>query len=93
MFEVILLEKSEKALKESFDYYESLQFGLGDYFLNQIDQAISSLENNPFFQIPYEDIGCLPVSKFPFWVHYSINDERRRVYIYNILHTSRNPPF
>lgn len=73
----------------AIDFYEEKQKGLGKRLFNEIENAFNLLTKNPFFQIRYDDIRCLPLKKFPFMIHYRI--EGSEVLIFAILHTSLNP--
>lgn len=76
-------------IQQAIDYYDSQQVGLGQRFLKAIEIHFKVLANNPKFQIKYSNIRCLRVKKFPYLIHFSIND--KTVYIHAVLHTSLNP--
>ena len=74
------------------DWYELQSKGLGNRYKKQVKQQINSLKENPYlFAIKYKEIHCRKIEKFPFLIHYKINDELKTVYVYAIFHTSRNP--
>ncbi|SOE21543.1 ParE toxin of type II toxin-antitoxin system, parDE [Spirosomataceae bacterium TFI 002] len=91
MFKVLLNRKAQVGLQKAFNYYENLSPKLGVYFLDQIESSLNSLESNPFFQIRYSNIRCLPVSRFPFMLHYEVFEAEGLVKVYDILHTSIDP--
>ena len=82
---------SNSSLQKVIDYYNDQQKGLGKRFAKEVFKSSKQLEKNPYFQIRYDDIRCLPIHKFPFMIHYSINEDLGRVLIFAILHTSINP--
>jgi hypothetical protein len=91
MFKVELNQKALTNVQNCFDYYQNLADGLGDRFLDDIDKAIEALEINPFYQIRYDAVRCLPLQIFPFLVHFVVFEDKKLVRIYDILHTSIDP--
>jgi mRNA-degrading endonuclease RelE of RelBE toxin-antitoxin system len=66
--------------------------GLGKRYTNQVKKQINALKKDPYiFSIKYKEIRCKKIDKFPFMIHYKINEELKTVYIFAIFHTSRNP--
>lgn len=78
-------------LQLAIDYYNHQQRGLGKRFGLAVKNASKQLEKNPFFQVRYDEIRCLPVHKFPLMIHFSVNEAHKTVRIFAILHTSLNP--
>jgi hypothetical protein len=78
-------------IESAKNYYEEKQKGLGIRFGKTIRNSISSLPKQPYFQIRYSDIRCKPIPKFPFMIHFSIDETKNRINIYGVIHTSKNP--
>lgn len=78
-------------LQKAIDYYDEQQFGLGKRFEKTIDKHFTTLGKNPFFQLRYDNVHCMPVKKFPFMIHYTIDEENKKIKINAVLHTSLNP--
>ncbi len=78
-----------KCIAEWYDQQQSL---LGDRFQVTIIKHINKLENAPYsFAIRYNEIRCMSVTKFPFMVHFYINEETRYVEVLAVISTHRNP--
>lgn len=77
-------------LQEAIDYYEAEQKGLAQYFGEQIEQAFLTLERNPFFQIRYDNVRCLPIKKFPYMFHFTINESTKTIHIRALINTYKN---
>ncbi|MFN0049449.1 MAG: hypothetical protein ACKVOU_10025 [Cytophagales bacterium] len=90
-FAVLFQQEALIHLQTAIDYYNLQQRGLGKRFGLAVQKGAKQLENNPFFQLRYDDIRCLPVHKFPFMIHFCVNEELRRVRIFAVLHTSLDP--
>ncbi len=90
-FEVVLEPDAVLDIQDAIDYYDTKVSGLGAKFLNEIESCIQTLQKNPFFQIRYEMVRCLPVSRFPFMLHYTVDEQLQIVNIRAVIHTSLNP--
>jgi hypothetical protein len=64
--------------------------GLGSRFQKQVKHQINLLKiKAEYYSVRYSDVRCMVIKKFPFLVHYII--EESTVKIFAVLHTSRNP--
>jgi hypothetical protein len=43
------------------------------------------------YAIRYADVRCMLVKKFPFMVHFTIDENQKLVEVFAVHHTSRNP--
>ena len=82
-------------LQDIVDYYfkESKSNKLGKRFIKIIKTQFSLLKNSALhYHIRYDDdVRCLPISVFPFMIHYRVNEENNSVYVEAVIHTSKNP--
>ena len=80
-------------IQETFEWYEIQLKGLGlRYKTLAKKKKINSLKKDPYlFSIKYNTIRCRKIEKFPFLIHYEINEENKTVTIFAVFHTSRNP--
>lgn len=90
-FEVEIDLRAVEDVRTAKDYYESQQLGLGLRFEKAVAQLVSILQKNPFFQIRYDQIRCVPMNKFPFMIHFLLDEEKKRIRIIAVTHTSLNP--
>jgi len=66
--------------------------GLGLRYKTQTKKQIQSLKKNPYlFSIKYNEIRCGKIEKFPFLIHYLIDEEQKIISVFAVFHTSRNP--
>ena len=91
MFKVIILPKALSNIQDAVDYYDEQQIGLEERFKNYLNTYIVALQENPFYQIRYDEIRCLPLKKFPFMLHYNIDEKEKAIEILALVHTSQNP--
>ena len=79
-------------IQETFEWYETQLKGLGLRYKTQAKKQINSLKKDPYlFNIKYNEIRCRKIEKFPFLIHYLINENTKTVTVFAVFHTSRNP--
>lgn len=81
-----------KDIQEAIEWYELQLKGLGQRYKTQTIKSINSLKKNPFvFSVKYNDIHCRKIEKFPFLIHYVIDENIKIITVFAVFHTSRNP--
>jgi len=79
-------------IQEATDWYIMQSDNLGNRFQKQVKLQIDNLEKNAFtFGIRYANVRCMLIKKFPFLVHFTIDEVNNTVNIFALLHTSRIP--
>lgn len=77
---------------ESIEWYNKAQPGLGIKFYKQVLAVFKTIRKNPLaFAIRYKTCHTANVKKFPFMVHYFIDDPKKIIVVTSVLHTSRDP--
>lgn len=89
-FTIVLDPRAVQDIQESIDYYEDQEPGLGRQ-LEHVDHYFSLLIKNPFFQVRYDSVHCLPLNRFPHMIHYTVNDEKKEITIRALFHTAKDP--
>ena len=57
------------------DWYNEQLQRLGSRFQKQVIVQINSLRSNPFgYAIRYAEVRCMIIKKFPFMVHFTIDE-------------------
>jgi toxin ParE1/3/4 len=74
----------------AFAWYERQRCGLGFDFLDCVEDAISSIEDNPrMYRIYYSCFrGCV-VRRFPFSIFYSIEDDE--IVVHSVFDNRQDP--
>lgn len=90
-FTLVIDPRAMKDVQDAIDYYEDQQSGLGVRFENALNEHLLKLEKSPFFRIRYDNVRCLLVKKFPYMLHFSVNEDQQLVYIWAVLHTAQDP--
>lgn len=85
-----ILESAKQDLQEGFDFYESQEAGIGDYFLESLFSDIESLRLFARMHgVHFGRYHRLLSKRFPFAVYYRIEDDEARVYA--VLDCRRDP--
>ena len=91
VFKIVITHKARIDTLESIEWYDKQSVGLGKRFYQAIQKEYKILRQNPYFQIRYDDVRCLPLDKFPFMLHFVVDEERKQVVIIGIICTHRDP--
>ena len=89
-----LIKINKRALNDiqkALNYYDKIDTSIGDKFQKNLDKVIADITNNPFYQIRYSDVHCMLVKKFPYMIHFQVNEKKNTVIIRAIINTSKNP--
>lgn len=90
-FRIKIEPEARVDIQSAIDWYNEQKKSLGKRFFKETQTALKVLSQNPFYQKRYENVYCFPLKKFPYLVHFTINEENRVVIIRAIFHTSLNP--
>ena len=90
-FKVKIEPDARLDIQEAITWYNKQQKALGKKFHSNVLTHIDSLAKNPHFEIRYDTVHCLPLKKFPFMIHFTINETQKLVTVRAVFHTSLNP--
>ena len=71
-------------------WYEDRSLGLGDRFLDRVDDCINRIRKNPeLYEKVYKDYRRVVVHRFPYVVFYesSVNT----ITVYSVFHSAQDP--
>jgi len=79
-------------IQEITNWYNKCLPKLGTRFQQVVKQQIGTLTYNAnAYSIRYKNVRCMFVRKFPYLVHFQLDEATRVVEIFAVIHTSRNP--
>lgn len=91
-YKVRLLPDAYLDIREVIDWYNNAKRGLGKKFYQSLKSKLETISRNPFhFQVSYRDARNAMIDKFPYQIHFRVEDLERSVIVFAITHTSRNP--
>lgn len=77
-------------VRDAYQFYDSRKSGLGDEFIDALDQILHLISENPnLFAVDFKEVRKAPLKRFPFSVYYEIYEDQ--ILIYSIFHQSRKP--
>lgn len=79
-------------IQNAADWYDERLPKLGSRFKKAVKTQIKLLKNNADgYSVRYGEVRCALVKKFPFLIHFIINEKNQIIEIFAVFHTSRNP--
>jgi mRNA-degrading endonuclease RelE of RelBE toxin-antitoxin system len=87
-YSVVIDPLAIQDIQQAIEYCDEQQTGLGLKFEAALDKHLITLEKIPFFLVRYDNVRCLPLKKFPYMVHFTIDESKNIVIIRAVLHTS-----
>ena len=91
MYEIVILLRADLEVDEIADYYESLSNGLGTKFFNEYQDYVETLKTFPFFEEKYNIVRILPLKKFPYTIHFTVDEITKVVSIQAVTSNYQNP--
>ncbi len=92
MYKSIILPSAKQDIKESAQWYNKKQRGLGKRFISYVRKKVKFICQNPTATaVRYNNTRCAVLDVFPFMLYYSIDEEQELVIVSAVLHTSRGP--
>ena len=89
-YEVIIEPLAELDLREAISWYNNQQVGLGDKFLNFVDQKLKRIEENPqLYQKRFNDVRIGVVDRFPYVIHFKVKENK--IIILSFYCARKNP--
>jgi mRNA-degrading endonuclease RelE of RelBE toxin-antitoxin system len=79
-------------IQEITNWYNKCLPKLGSRFQKVAKQQIGTLKlNAEGYSTRYNNVHCLPIKKFPYLIHFTIDNVNRIVEVFAVIHTSRSP--
>ena len=92
MYKLRILPSAKRDIKETADWYNSRQEGLGLRFTKETRSKLNLVKLNPYISaIRYDNIRTSVFDIFLYMAHYAIDEQNKVITIFAILYTSRNP--
>ncbi len=92
IYYVKLLPDAHSDLRKAKKWYNEQREGLGEEFKAEVNKEIDYIGDYPkHYQIKFKDLRQSLVSRFPYAIFYSIDEKGKRIIIFGVLFTKRNP--
>jgi hypothetical protein len=90
-YKILYFDEALDNVKESKKWYKEQKNGLQNVFASSIKSAIIRVQANPLvFAVRYRNIRIAHPYKFPFSIHFYIDEPRKLIVITNIIHDQRD---
>jgi len=91
-FKIKIDPKAIADIQSITDWYNQQQSMLGKRFQKTTVNQIDNLNKNSHsYEIRYKEIRCMLVKKFPYMVHFYVNEKTETVEVLAVISTHRNP--
>lgn len=90
-FDIKIEPEAHQDIQEGIDWYNEQQPGLGRTFYEEVKDAFKRLQTHPFFQIRYDKVRCLPLKSYPYMIHFTVDEQEKRVIVRAVFNMSRDP--
>ncbi|PBJ12724.1 type II toxin-antitoxin system RelE/ParE family toxin [Flavobacterium sp. ACN6] len=90
-FKLQILSRAKLEVDEAADYYESKSKGVGKLFYLEFKSYRKTLENIPFFEEKYNTVRTLPLKKFPYTIHFKVDENKKTVFILAVTSNYQDP--
>lgn len=89
IYTFILSKRAEKHIESAYDWYELQREGLGDKFIDVIEEAFTSIQSNPLlYGFRKKNVRGCHAKGFPYVVLFYV--KRNNIRVVSVFHTSRN---
>ena len=90
-YSISIAEVAENDIREAFLWYEEQKTNLGSLFGQHVSKAVESIQGNPLkTQIRYGNTRIFLLEKFPYGIHFPVNETKKHVLIVAVFHTSKD---
>jgi plasmid stabilization system protein ParE len=90
-FDVVILPQAEDDFRDAVNYYSDINQKLAKRFIKVTKSTVNELKKMPLYQIKYDQIRLRIIHKFPYAIHFSVNEELKIIYIWGIRYATSNP--
>lgn len=90
-YKIVILPRAIFDIQVAIEYYDDKRIGLGKKFAATVDSYFTSISKNPFYQVRYSYVRCISLKKFPYLIHFILDEENKTVFIVSLFHSSQDP--
>ena len=88
--QVIYTPEAEDDVVDSYNWYESHEPGLGEYFLRCVEACVLTIQRHPqLYPSAVDEFRRALVRRFPFEIFYEVTDDS--IIVYSVFHCSQDP--
>lgn len=93
MYQLLLHPDVKSDIKHSFDWYQEQSLGLGNEFIQELEEAFQSIQSLPLaWSLIDPEHRRYVLSRFPYSVIYTV-ETNNNICIVTVMHNQRKPRF
>lgn len=87
---IVFTSRANSNILDAFNYYESAQKDLGNYFLDSLENSFISIESSPdIYKFVYKSFQQAKIKRFPYVIVFECRSEE--ILILTVFNTYQNP--
>jgi plasmid stabilization system protein ParE len=87
-----LLPEAQLDIYDIIDWYDKQKIGLGRRFYESLKSKLNYIKKYPLHcQIVYRDVRNISLDKYPYQVHYKLEEQNHLIIVFAVTNTSRDP--
>lgn len=91
-YKIKLLPIVHTDLRKAKKWYHEKSETLAQEFKTEVNKEIDYIGEYPeHYQRKYKELRQSLVTRFPYAIFYLVEEEQKRIVVFGVLHTSRNP--
>lgn len=91
-YKIKLLSIVHTDLRKAKKWYHEKSETLAQEFKTEVNKEIDYIGEYPeHYQRKYKELRQSLVTRFPYAIFYLVEEEQKRIIVFGVLHTSRNP--
>ncbi len=90
-FKIVLYDDAIIDFNKALDYYRDINPTVAKKFHSAINTTFNDLKKNPFYQIRYDNFRLKLVKKFPYLLHFIVDEKTKSIFIYGVRSSHQNP--
>lgn len=92
MYRLIISTEAKEDIQAAAFWYENRRLGLGKQFTQNIRAQSLAIRQNPgIFALRYDKVRTAVLEKFPYMIHFSVDEAGKTIIILGVFHTSQDP--
>jgi hypothetical protein len=90
-FKIVVYDEAITDFNKALDYYRNISPALAKKFHGAVNTTFNDLKKNPFYQIRYDNFRLKLVKKFPYLLHFIVDEKAKTIFVYGIRNSHQNP--
>ncbi len=88
-YKIVIIDEAKVDYKKSLKWYKDINPKLAERFNSSFKESLILIKRNPLhFQIRYDDVRLIMITKFPYLLHFTVSENL--IVIKAIYHSSRD---